>query len=66
MRRSISKSQGHWGRSGRKRLDPELAGGHHAKEFGFRVVDIAELVMILNKEIIMICIHPTNITERKQ
>lgn len=39
-------------------MDLELPEGQHAKEFGFYTV-----VMILNEELIIVCIHPRNIAE---
>lgn len=38
-----------------------LTGGHCKEGFGFDTVYVEELGMILNKEVIKICIHPTSI-----
>lgn len=38
-----------------------LADGHCKEGFGFDTVYVEELGMILNKEVIKICIHPTSI-----
>lgn len=39
-------------------MDLELPEGQHAEEFGFYTV-----VIILNEELSIVCIHPRNIVE---